>query len=72
MLGEIWNLILFILTIALIAMAVGALSSETEDKNQLIQAAIRRKEIINESNELIKRYAKNLGRERFANSSTDP
>ncbi len=72
MLGEIWNLILFILAIAVVAMAVGALSLEKENENQLIKAAIRKQELINESNEIIKRYAKNLGRERFANSSTDP
>tara|TARA_Y100001968_G_C19261901_1_gene669721 strand:- start:80 stop:184 length:105 start_codon:yes stop_codon:yes gene_type:complete len=34
---------MFILTIAIVAMAIGALSGETEDKNQLIQATIRRK-----------------------------
>ena len=41
-------------------------------RNKLIRKVLRDKEILEESKEIIKNYAKNLGRERFANSYTDP
>ena len=45
---------------------------EDAERDEVIRQAIRKKEIINESEKIIKKYSKNLGRERFANSSTDP
>ncbi len=66
MLIPLW---LFIVALVIIFLNI---SKIVYARNQLIRNAVREKEIIEESKEIINKYAKNLGRERFSNSSTDP
>mgnify|MGYP001266564844 CR=1 FL=1 len=60
----------FILITAFLIIGINK-SIQDADKNEILKEAERKRKIINESEEITKKYSKNLWRERFSNSLTD-